>query len=239
MTAHLEMWGPAGVSMIPLGGDRITLGSSDSNDVAVPADRIMSRLHAVFEHYPAGWCVRDLGSRNGTFVNGRRIWQEHALADGDEIRAGASRFVLRSGRVPAGQVTEAGAAPPELTGRERDVLVQLCRRCWTARCSPSPRPAARSPPRSSSPRPRSSSTCCACTRSSASPARGETARTPGQRGDGPQRDHPHRPRLNRGRRSSGATRAPGATLGGRCPSPEATRPLSWPSPVGGCQVRRS
>lgn len=127
MTAHLEMWGPTGVSMIPLGGDRITLGSSESNDIAVPADRILSRLHAVFEHYPAGWCVRDLGSRNGTFVNGRRIWQEHVLADGDEIRAGASRFVLRSGRVPAGQVTEAGAPPPELTGRERDVLVQLCR----------------------------------------------------------------------------------------------------------------
>ncbi|WP_230686318.1 FHA domain-containing protein [Catellatospora vulcania] len=127
MTAHLEMWGMTGASAIPLHGDRITLGSADSNDIAVPADRSLSRLHAVLERYPAGWCVRDLGSRNGTYVNGRRIWQEHVLADGDEIRAGASRFVLRSGRVPAGQVTEAGVAPPELTGRERDVLVQLCR----------------------------------------------------------------------------------------------------------------
>ncbi|GAA2365022.1 hypothetical protein Cme02nite_32120 [Catellatospora methionotrophica] len=125
--AHLEMWTAAGASAVPLAGDRVTLGSADSNDLAVPGDRLLSRLHAVFERYPAGWCVRDLGSRNGTFVNGRRIWQEHVLADGDEIRAGSSRFVLRSGRAPAGQVTEAGAAPPELTGRERDVLVQLCR----------------------------------------------------------------------------------------------------------------
>jgi pSer/pThr/pTyr-binding forkhead associated (FHA) protein len=127
MSGYLEMWGSAGASMVPLDGDRITLGSADSNDLAVPTDRRLSRLHAVFEHYPAGWCVRDLGSRNGTFVNGQRIWQEHALTDGDEIRAGTSRFVLRSGRLPAGQPTEAGAPPPELTGRERDVLVQLCR----------------------------------------------------------------------------------------------------------------
>ena len=127
MPAYVEMWGSAGASIVPLDGDRITLGSADSNDLAVPTDRRLSRLHAVFERYPAGWCVRDLGSRNGTFVNGQRIWQEHALTDGDEIRAGSSRFVLRSGRLPAGQPTEAGAPPPELTARERDVLVQLCR----------------------------------------------------------------------------------------------------------------
>jgi pSer/pThr/pTyr-binding forkhead associated (FHA) protein len=127
MKAYLEMWAATGASVIPLAGDRVTLGSEDSNDLAVPTDRRLSRLHAVFERYPAGWCVRDLGSRNGTFVNGQRIWHERVLADGDEIRAGASRFVLRSGRVPKGQVTEAGAPPPELTTRERDVLVQLCR----------------------------------------------------------------------------------------------------------------
>jgi hypothetical protein len=125
--AYLEVWGATGASMIPLDGDRITLGSADSNDVAVPADRRLSRLHAVLERYPAGWCVRDLGSRNGTFVNGRRVWSERVLADGDEVRAGESRFVLRAGVVPAGEATEAGAPPPEITGRERDVLIHLCR----------------------------------------------------------------------------------------------------------------
>lgn len=124
----LEMWTNAGVQVVPLDGDRLTLGSADTNSIAVPADRRLSRLHAVFENYASGWCVRDLGSRNGTFVNGRRIWPECALVDGDEIRAGGSRFVYRSGRVPdAGPATEAGDPAPELTARERDVLLHLCR----------------------------------------------------------------------------------------------------------------
>lgn len=127
--SHLEAWTAAGAQVVPLAGDRLTLGSADSNDLAVPLDRRLSRLHAVLQHYPAGWCVRDLGSRNGTFVNGRRIWQDRALADGDEIRAGSSRFVYRAGPAAtlAGPPTEGAAALPALTARERDVLIQLCR----------------------------------------------------------------------------------------------------------------
>ena len=128
MTIYLEMWTNAGPQLVPLDGDRLTLGSDSTNAIAVPTDRRLSRLHAAFERYPAGWCVRDLGSRNGTFVNGTRIWQERTLADGDEIRAGSSRFVYRAGRAaPPGPATEAGPPPPELTLREREVLIQLCR----------------------------------------------------------------------------------------------------------------
>jgi DNA-binding CsgD family transcriptional regulator len=129
MRHHLEAWTPAGPQLVPLDGDRLTLGSADSNDLAVPVDRRLSRLHAVLQHYPAGWCVRDLGSRNGTFVNGQRIWQDRALVDGDEIRAGSSRFVYRGGLVAAvaGPPTEGAAPGPALTARERDVLIHLCR----------------------------------------------------------------------------------------------------------------
>jgi DNA-binding CsgD family transcriptional regulator len=74
--------------------------------------------------------VRDVGSRNGTFVNGQRLWQEQALRDGDEIRAGGVRLVYRTG-TPArpGPSTAPQEKPliPQLTRREREVLVLLCR----------------------------------------------------------------------------------------------------------------
>jgi pSer/pThr/pTyr-binding forkhead associated (FHA) protein len=43
----------------------MTVGTLESNDVVVDADGV-SRVHAVFERFGANWCVRDLGSRNGT-----------------------------------------------------------------------------------------------------------------------------------------------------------------------------
>ncbi len=129
MPTYLEMWSAAGPQLVPLTGERLTLGSDTSNDLAIRTDRTVSRLHAAFVRYPGGWSVRDLGSRNGTHVNGQRLWHEQALRDGDEIRTGAARFVYRVGEPSAAvPATDASGSPlPELTRRERAVLVQLCR----------------------------------------------------------------------------------------------------------------
>jgi DNA-binding NarL/FixJ family response regulator len=82
-------------------------------------------VHAAFERFGDAWCVRDLGSRNGTFVNGARIVGEHALHSGDEIVLGRLRMLFRG---PArGEETAAIAQAPPLTHRERDVLLALCR----------------------------------------------------------------------------------------------------------------
>ncbi len=118
----------SGARSAELTGERVTIGKAPSNDVAVPDDGTMSRLHAVFERFPAGWCVRDLGSRNGTFVNGERIWGDRALRPGDEIRVGKTRIVYRgAGGGDELSATEAPLGAPELTHRERDVLVALCK----------------------------------------------------------------------------------------------------------------
>jgi len=71
--------------------------------------------------------VRDLGSRNGTFVNGQRVWRERPLHPGDELRVGATRLVYRSDQPGGGQATQASEPPPQLTRREREVLLVLCR----------------------------------------------------------------------------------------------------------------
>jgi hypothetical protein len=125
----LEAWRDAGLQAVPMHSDRIAIGKSSTNDLALAEDTGVSRLHAVLERFGAGWSIRDLGSRNGTFVNGERISREHALRPGDEIRIGRTRFVFKaepSDRHESAP-TEGTEAAPELTRRERDVLLELCR----------------------------------------------------------------------------------------------------------------
>jgi FHA domain-containing protein len=126
--AYLEVFGPSGPSIVALESQRVALGSAETNDVPVPWDGTVSKLHAVIERYPSGWCVRDVGSRNGTYLNGERIAGEHVLRPGDEIRAGETRILFRiSTPAVAATATAAVQGPPELTRRERDVLIALCR----------------------------------------------------------------------------------------------------------------
>jgi hypothetical protein len=110
-----------------LESERTTVGKAAENDVALEHDPTASHLHAILERFPAGWCVTDLGSSNGTWVNGERIWSARRLRDRDEIRVGQTRLVFRDPLTGAGSVTEAEEAPPGLTAREHDVLVALCR----------------------------------------------------------------------------------------------------------------
>jgi pSer/pThr/pTyr-binding forkhead associated (FHA) protein len=90
VSSYIEVWGRGGRELRPLDSERMTVGTLESNDVVVDADGV-SRVHAVFERFGDTWCVRDLGSRNGTFVNGRRIVGERGLHSGDEILLGRLR----------------------------------------------------------------------------------------------------------------------------------------------------
>ena len=127
MGAYLEVWTPARRELVALGGGRLTLGTDPANDLVLADDPTLSRLHAVLERYGAGWSVRDLDSRNGTYVDGRRIVGERPLRPGDELRVGATRLVYRDDEPADARSTQASEPPPELTRREREVLVVLCR----------------------------------------------------------------------------------------------------------------
>jgi FHA domain len=71
----------------------VTIGSDDHNDFVIREDSV-SREHAVLMWRGDGFEIRDMGSTNGTFVNGRGVSGPTPLANGDEVRFGAARFLL-------------------------------------------------------------------------------------------------------------------------------------------------
>jgi len=125
MPAEVEILSGPSARRFPLSGTQLTVGTAPENDLAVD-DPTVSHLHAIFERFDAGWCINDLGSSNGTWLNGTRIWSQHRLRDADEIRIGHTQLVFRDAdaRHPR---TEVDDEPPTVTPRERDVLVSLCR----------------------------------------------------------------------------------------------------------------
>lgn len=81
------------------------LGRDRSNDIALPDDTRVSRYHVEIRRENGNYVLRDLNSRNGTQVNGRRATR-HKLADGDRFRVGSGEFVFRDGALllPSGAV---------------------------------------------------------------------------------------------------------------------------------------
>src|SRR5271155_4673115 len=87
--------GPNAGAQIPLSpGVPLRLGRNPKADHAFPDDKLMSSLHFAVEFGEKGCRILDLQSSNGTFLNGARV-KEALLANGDEIRAGNTVFVLR------------------------------------------------------------------------------------------------------------------------------------------------
>ena len=95
---------------IALEEDRVTLGRSSANAIQLSIPEISSR-HLEFTKVEGGYKVLDVGSTNGTKVNGTRI-REHQLQDGDRLLMGQ---VLRAEYrvVPDEATTAQGAAPPK------------------------------------------------------------------------------------------------------------------------------
>ncbi|MCG8653348.1 MAG: GGDEF domain-containing protein [Pirellulales bacterium] len=76
--------------MMLLEADQFTVGRDALADLVVP-DHSVSRRHAELVRHELGFFVRDLGSTNGTFVNGQLV-EEQQLNSGDTIRFGSFLF---------------------------------------------------------------------------------------------------------------------------------------------------
>lgn len=108
----------------------ITLGRAPTNDVVI-AEPQVSRQHARIVRQDDVLVIEDLGSTNGTFVNGMRLVGPHVLLNGDVISLGdAVRFTYYAGG-PAGARTTvpivpeseqwAGAGKPDYAPKQASV----------------------------------------------------------------------------------------------------------------------
>jgi hypothetical protein len=74
--------------VVALDSRPLTVGRGGNNDVPLSRDEYASSRHARFEARRDGVYVEDIGSTNGTFVNGIRLTRDRRLAPGDVVRVG-------------------------------------------------------------------------------------------------------------------------------------------------------
>jgi phosphoserine phosphatase RsbU/P len=90
-----------GAKPVQLTASPFVMGRSEAVNLPMPGDTMLSRQHCAFEWTDGGWTVRDLGSKNGTTVNGQVLMREHRLAPGDRIVAGRQIIEFGAGRPAA------------------------------------------------------------------------------------------------------------------------------------------
>jgi pSer/pThr/pTyr-binding forkhead associated (FHA) protein len=125
--ALLDVQGLQGREVVMLEGERMTIGKNPDCDLEIGDDASVSRVHARLEPVGGGWSICDLGSTNGTFVNGVLIFGERILRDDDEIIVGRTRLHFCDRSRAGDASTERTGARPRLTPTERKVLIELCR----------------------------------------------------------------------------------------------------------------
>ena len=99
MAELIVLTGPAAERRLEIGSEeRLVIGRDEGCNLVLDDSKV-SRRHAYLQEIDGGVEVGDLGSSNGTFVNGRRIERPVTLAPGDALRIGASSMRIEP---PAG-----------------------------------------------------------------------------------------------------------------------------------------
>ncbi len=129
--ARLRWQTPEGAECeYPLTREPVAIGRLGESTVTLPDSRV-SRRHAEISYDSSGFHIADLGSANGTFVNGQRIEGPRRLCDGDRIRVGPVELCFQL--VPA----PATAPEPEPPTRATIVVAEPATQpCLEVSCGP-------------------------------------------------------------------------------------------------------
>ena len=94
MPRLIAMDGDEQVHEFVLKPGQTSIGRSPKNNIQVPEDGV-SRQHAQVVFANDGYHLKDLGSQNGSSVNGSRV-TDHLLVDGDIVQVGTQKFLFRA-----------------------------------------------------------------------------------------------------------------------------------------------
>lgn len=83
---------------VPLEASSVSLGRAPDNDLPFPDDDGLSRRHLIISPEEGRWILKDLGSKNGTLINGARIGDRHVLQPGDRISASSVTITFSGGK---------------------------------------------------------------------------------------------------------------------------------------------
>jgi pSer/pThr/pTyr-binding forkhead associated (FHA) protein len=136
----LGIAGPFQGMALSLSAKNVSIGRDPSNDLWI-ADHALSRQHCLLLSQDGQFAIRDLGSKNGTLVNGMPVG-EQLLHDGDHISIGDSVFIfqleegevhLERSPVELTETTEIELSPLLLRADDSVSLLQRCRgmRCYS------------------------------------------------------------------------------------------------------------
>ncbi|MBZ5607496.1 MAG: SpoIIE family protein phosphatase [Acidobacteriia bacterium] len=98
--------------VVTLQQDHYDIGRAESNDLSFRDVLGLSRKHLALDRDGANWTVRDLGSTNGTFVNGTQITAPQVLRPRDRVTAGELTLTFSEGAAPAAQTVIFVEKPP-------------------------------------------------------------------------------------------------------------------------------
>ena len=107
--------------------DTFLIGRADSAHLYLPEDRFFSRHHCLLEIAPPRCFLRDLGSTNGTIVNGRKV-QEAFLRSGDRIQGGQTLLEVEVHADQAAPVADESERETQNPSRPSIVVVE-CANC--------------------------------------------------------------------------------------------------------------
>lgn len=106
--------------------DTFMIGRSEDAQFCLPQDRFFSRHHCILEIAPPQAFLRDLGSTNGTFVNGLRVETAH-LKSGDRIQGGETVLEVE---VSTGQPEVGfGVTSPDPGSTHPSLVIVSCLNC--------------------------------------------------------------------------------------------------------------